>query len=71
MSDTKTFTVSGTDTEIKDIVSMGANPLDEETNNDKLNVLLSKNPKDLNAEDIKILKLYEIQGEKKAKEKLN
>ena len=31
MSDTKTFTVSGTDTEIKDIVSMGANPLDEET----------------------------------------
>ena len=28
MSDTKTFTVSGTDTEINDIVSKGANPLD-------------------------------------------
>ena len=28
MSDTKTFTVSCTDTEINDIVSKGANPLD-------------------------------------------
>ena len=71
MSDTKTFTVSGTDTEIKDIVSMGANPLDKESNNDTLNVLLSKNPKDLNAEDIKILKLYKIRGNEKAEEKLD
>ena len=30
MSDTKTFTVSGTDTEINDMVGMGATPVEEE-----------------------------------------
>ena len=81
MSDTKTFTVSGTDTEINDIINRGANPLDdsivnEETKeeeeddnvyeetiktdnpNDRLDVLLRENHKNLNAEDIKILELY-------------
>ena len=92
MSDTKTFTVSGTDTEINDIVSKGANPLDNtivneetkeeeeddnvyeetiETDNNRLDVLLSKKPEDLDTDDVKNLKLYEIQGNEKAGEKLN
>jgi len=35
MSDTKTFTVSGTYTEINDIVSKGANPLDNSIVNEE------------------------------------
>ena len=35
MSDTKTFTVSGTDTEINDIVSKGANPLNDSIVNEE------------------------------------
>ena len=39
MSDIKTFTVSGTDTEIKDIISIGANSLDDKIVNEEMEQL--------------------------------